>query len=193
MIRIATENDLPAILDIYTPYVENTTHSFEYRAPTAEEFLARFRSITAQLPWLVWEENGTVSGYAYASLPFERTAYQWCCEVSIYLAPQACGKGIGKALYTALEHLVVLQGYQLIYAIITTENQHSLAFHEHLGYRTVAVLPDCGVKFNRRLGTVWTEKRFLTAQPPQNAPRSWREIVENDRKLREILATLSLS
>lgn len=193
MIRFATYEDISAMLDIYRPYVENTTHSFEYRAPTEKEFRTRFENYTEKLPWLVWEQDGIITGYAYASLPFHRAAYDWCCEVSIYLAPQFHGQGIGRRLYTALEHLVYLQGYQIIYAIITTENQGSLRFHERLGYRTVAVLPDCGVKFGRRLGTVWTEKRFLSDIPPNNPPKPVSAIVENDRKLRQILATLSLS
>ena len=60
MIRFARESDIPAILDIYRPYVLNTAISFEYSVPTLEEFTERFRNITAQFPWLVWEEAGTV-------------------------------------------------------------------------------------------------------------------------------------
>ena len=87
MIRIATTKDVPAILEIYTPYVLTTTHTFEYVPPTLEEFYQRFASITEKLPWLVWEEDGQVLGYAYASLPFHRAAYSWSCEVSIYVSP----------------------------------------------------------------------------------------------------------
>ena len=55
MIRIATEADVPAILAIYAPYIVTTTHTFEYEVPTQEEFLQRFRRLTAQFPWIVWE------------------------------------------------------------------------------------------------------------------------------------------
>ena len=58
MIRPATENDVPEILSIYAPYILNTTITFEYTVPSEAEFLARFRGITAQFPWLVWEEEG---------------------------------------------------------------------------------------------------------------------------------------
>lgn len=193
MIRLATSEDIPAILEIYTPYVLNTTHTFEYVPPTKEEFHQRFESITAQFPWLVWEEKGKVLGYAYGSLPFKRAAYSWCCEVSIYLAPQIHGKGIGKQLYQVLEHILWLQGYQVIYSIITTENSGSIAFHEKVGYKHVAVLPGCGIKFGRRLGTVWMEKRSDTVETPSDFPVPWRPIVENDGNLSHILATLSLS
>ena len=121
MIRIATERDLPAILDIYGPYVQNTTASFEYTVPTLEEFTRRFEEITAQFPWLVWEEEGCVLGYAYGSAPFSRAAYRWSGESSIYLAPQAHGKGIGRQLYAVLEAMLKAQGYRKTYAIVTSE------------------------------------------------------------------------
>ena len=193
MIRLATAGDVPAILEIYAPYVLTTTHSFEYTPPTLEEFHQRFDSTTAQFPWLVWEEDGKVLGYAYGSLPFKRSAYRWCCEVSIYLAPQIHGRGIGKKLYQVLEHILWLQGYRVIYSVITTENTGSIAFHEKVGYRHVAVLPGCGIKFGRTLGTVWMEKRSDSVETPSEFPVPWRFVVQNDRNLSHILATLSLS
>ena len=111
MIRIAEERDVPEILSIYAPYVLQTTHTFEYDVPTQAEFLARFRSITAVFPWLVWEEDGRILGYAYGSAPFERAAYRWSCETSVYLRPEAKGRGIGRKLYTALEQLLAAQGF----------------------------------------------------------------------------------
>ena len=98
MIRLATEQDLSQILAIYAPYVENTAYSFEYTPPSPEEFLQRFCGITARFPWLVWEEAGHVLGYCYAGAPFERAAYQWCAEPSVYLAPEARRRGIGRNL-----------------------------------------------------------------------------------------------
>lgn len=193
MIRLATPADIPAILEIYGPNITNTTNSFEYTIPTLEEFHHRFHSITEQFPWLVWEEDGTVLGYAYASLPFHRAAYAWSCEVSIYVAPQAHKKGIGRRLYSALEQILFYQGYRVIYAVVTEENRDSVAFHERVGYRYVATLPGCGFKFGRQLGIVWLEKRSDSADIPHNPPISWSAIVENSEKFSHILATLSLS
>ena len=192
MIRIAMLEDVPAILEIYGPYVRDTAYSFEYTVPTQPEFIRRFEDITAQFPWLVWEEDGKVLGYAYGSLPFKRAAYQWDCEVSIYLAPQAQGKGIGRRLYGALEHILFFQGYRVIYSIVTSENTHSLGFHAHLGYRKVAELPGCGVKFGRWQGTVWLEKRLDSVGIPTNPPQDWRSIVKNDKKYSDILDALPL-
>ena len=193
MIRIATEQDISRMLAIYAPYVENTTYSFEYTPPTLEQFTQRFTKYTAQCPWLVWEEDGKVVGYAYGSLPFERSAYAWCAEVSIYLMPEAHGRGIGKKLYAVLEEILWRQGYRVIYSLITSENKGSLAFHEKVGYRFCAEFSDCGIKFGRSLGVIWMEKKAESVELPSSAPISWREVVESDRKVMDILASLPLS
>ena len=181
MIRFATEADLPAILNIYGPYVLHTAISFEYTVPTLEEFTQRFRSITAQFPWLVWEEDGTVLGYAYGSLPFSRAAYRWVCASSIYLAPQAQGKGIGQKLYAALEDLLKAQGYRKTYAIITSDNPGSLRFHEKQGFRFLAEFPECGYKFSKLYGVVWMEKTLNSEKNLHNFPKPIHELVNVDR------------
>ncbi len=193
MIRIATKADIPGILAVYGPYILNTTYTFEYTIPTAEEFTARFEGITSQFPWLVWEENGTVLGYAYGSAPFERAAYSWCAEISVYLAPEAQGKGIGKRLCAAVEEILWLQGYEVIFSLITSENIRSLRFHEQIGYKESFICRRCGLKFGRWLDVHWLEKRQGSVEIPSDPPESWVSIVENDRKLQDILATLSLS
>ena len=175
-IRPATVADLPRILEIYAPYIETTAISFEYIVPTLEEFTRRFLTITAQFPWLVWEEDGTVLGYAYGSLPFERAAYQWSAEASIYLCPEAKGRGIGKSLYAALEEILKRQGYRKVYAIITTANEASVAFHKAVGYRHTATFPDCGYKFGQWYGTVWLEKDLNTWPAPPKSPISVTEL-----------------
>ena len=74
MIRVAEQSDVSAILDIYAPYILTSTATFEYDVPTISEFSDRFDTITAQFPWLVWEEKGEILGYAYASPPYTRAA-----------------------------------------------------------------------------------------------------------------------
>lgn len=192
-IRIAAEADIPQILAIYAPYVENTTYSFEYTVPTLAEFTQRFRDYTRQFPWLVWEQDGGISGYAYASPPFHRAAYSWCAEASIYLSPAAQGKGIGKALYRALEQLLSLQGYHVVYSIITSSNHTSLAFHEAVGYTPVAVFPNCGFKFGQWLGVTWLEKRLKSVEIPTTKPIPWSDFVRNNRNFTKILDNLTLS
>ena len=184
MIRMATQADVPAILDIYGPYVLHTAVSFEYSVPTLEEFTERFRTITAQFPWLVWEEAGKILGYAYGSLPFGRAAYRWCAASSIYLAPQAQGRGIGRKLYRALEAILTEQGYRKTYAIITSDNPGSLGFHAHTGFRFLAEFPDCGIKFNKLYSVVWMEKALKVAGIPELFPKSVWQIVNVDRFFR---------
>lgn len=193
MIRIAVEADVPQLLAIYAPYILHTTYTFEYDVPTEEEFLDRFRSVTAQFPWLVWEEQGSVTGYVYGSAPYARAAYGWCSELSIYLSPQAQGAGIGTRLYTAAEAILRRQGYQRNYAIITAENEASIRFHEHMGYTVAARFSDCGYKFGRWLGVIWMEKRLNFVENISSPPIPWLSIVDSDRKLTDILADLSIS
>ena len=193
MLRIATPADIPAMLEIYGPYVLTSTATFEYTVPAEEEFLGRFHSITAQYPWLVWEENGAVLGYAYASAPYSRAAYAWCAEPSIYLRPDARGRGIGTKLYAALEAILEKQGYHLLYALVTAENEGSIAFHEKFGYQKRSFFPDCGVKFHRWLGLVWMEKRLKTVEIPTKMPTPWMSIGQKSEKVSDILDNLSLS
>ena len=193
MLRIATPADIPAMLEIYGPYVLSSTATFEYTVPTLEEFTSRFDTITAQYPWLVWEEEGEILGYAYASAPYTRAAYAWCAEPSIYLHPDAKGRGIGTKLYTALEEILELQGYHVLYALVTEENTESIAFHEKFSYKKQAFFPDCGWKFGRWLGVFWMEKRLNSVEIPTSFPTSWRSIGQKGEKSTDILAILSLS
>ena len=192
-IRMAKITDLPQILAIYGPYVTDTTHSLEYTVPSLEAFTQRYRDITQQFPWLVWEEDGQILGYAYGSLPFHRTGYRWCAEASVYLHPSAFRRGIGTRLYTVLEEILRRQGYRTVYVIITGANETSLAFHKAVGYQHTARFPLCGYKFGTWLDVIWMEKSLSSVNSPTAFPCSVTEIVTSDRKLSDILDTLSLS
>ena len=193
MIRVAKESDVPRILAIYGPYIENTTITFEYDVPCRREFMQRFLTITQQFPWLVWEEEGEILGYAYAAPPYARAAYSWCAEPSVYLCPEARGRGIGRKLYAALEEILKLQGYQVLYALITEENKASLAFHEKLGYRVKVLFPDCGFKFGRWLGVYWLEKRLISVEIPKSFPIPFSDLGQDNQRISDILYNLSLS
>ena len=170
MIRIATIEDVPAILEIYAPYILTSTATFEYDVPCRKSFAQRFLDITGQFPWLVWEEEGKILGYAYASKPYERAAFSWCAEPAVYLRSEARGRGIGTKLYEALEKILLRQGYQVLYALITDENEDSIRFHEKQGYHKCVHFPDCGFKFGRWLGLVWMEKRLKPVEVPNRLP-----------------------
>ena len=193
MIRMATQADVPQILEIYAPYIMTSTATFEYDVPCKKEFLQRFDTVTAQFPWLVWEEDGRILGYAYASPPYARAAYSWCAEPSIYLRPEAKGRGIGKKLYGVLEQILDRQGYQVLYALVTGENRESVTFHEKMGYEKKVEFDRCGYKFGRWVSVIWMEKRLKFVNNPCSFPVKWKSIVENAEYLNDILDNLSLS
>lgn len=192
-IRLAVTADIPEILEVYGPYVEKTPYSFEYTVPTIEQFTQRFRDITRQFPWLIWEENGRILGYAYGSAPFDRAAYSWCAEASIYLRSEAHGRGIGTQLYRVLEYILKMQGYAKVYALIVASNQPSVSFHKALGYRQFAEFSDCGYKFGAWHSIIWMEKVLNYVEMPSNLPIAYHNIVNNEAKLWQILDILSLS
>ena len=175
-IREATTADIPAILEIYVPFVEHTAVSFEYTVPTEEEFEKRFLEHTAVYPWLVWEENGKVLGYAYAGRAFERAAYAWNAEISCYLAENARGRGVGRQLYERIEEILRKQGCRKAFAVVTSANEASIRFHEAIGYRRVAVYPEVGYKSGRWYDVIWLQKELLPPGKPQSFPKPWKAL-----------------
>ncbi len=173
MVRLATRKDVPDILEIYKPYILTTTYTFEYVVPTLEEFARRYDHITESFPWLVWEEDGRILGYAYGERAFERAAYQWDAEAAIYLAMDARGRGIGGKLYDCLEELIRAMGYYNLYAVITSENTASMRFHERRGYENMMCLKRTGWKFQRWLDVYWYCLRLQQGDAPGEVPRAF--------------------
>ena len=178
--RLASRADVPGMLEIYRPYVETGTATFEYETPSLSAFEARFEAITADFPWYVAEEDGAVAGFAYASRPFERAAYQWLAELSVYVAAEFHGRGAGRALYALLERDLLNMGYVSAWALITEENAASVAFHERLGYRFMAEMPDAGYKLGRWLSVVWYRKDLREAADPGPAPLRFRDLKKRE-------------
>ena len=114
MIRFAKPDDCAAMLAIYAPYIE-TTITFEQEVPSREAFSLRIADVKREYPWIVWEENGKILGYAYAHKFAVRISYRPSAELSVYLSPDARGKGIGRKLYEALFALLQLQNVKSVY------------------------------------------------------------------------------
>lgn len=170
MIRPAVRADVPAILDIYAPYIRETAITFEYEVPEITGFEARFDSIVRRYPWLVWEEKGKILGYAYADQAFARVAYAWDADMSIYLDMSARGRGIGARLYGCLEEILKNYGYHNLYALITGDNLPSVRFHEARGYERLGTLVKSGWKFERWYDVHWYGLRLLEAENPGPMP-----------------------
>lgn len=147
-IRDAALHDAPAIADIYNPYVLNTTISFEEEAVSSDEIAKRMTQVQQQgLPYLVLETNAEVQGYAYATPWRVRKAYRYSVEVTVYLKADAHGQGYGTALYQALFIRLKAMGVHAVIGGITQPNPASVALHEKLGMRQVALFPEVGFKF----------------------------------------------
>ena len=171
-IRIAREGDIPAMLEIYDYFVKNTAVSFEYVTPTVEEFAKRMQEHMEDYPWLVWEENGCVLGYAYAGRAFERAAYGWNAEISCYLAECIRGKGIGRQLYDCIESILKEMGVRKVFAVVTSANEPSIGFHKALGYKETARFPEVGYKLGQWYDVIWLEKQILPLGKPEKFPEN---------------------
>lgn len=174
-IRDAKTSDAKEILKIYAYYVEHTAITFEYDVPTLEDFQNRIRNIMIHYPYLVVENDGAVTGFAYAKAFVERAAYKWSCEVSIYIDHSLQKSGLGGKLYKALEKRLKEIGILNLYACIAYPikedeflNRNSTDFHAHLGFAKVGEFYKCGYKFGRWYNMIWMEKIIGTHKPKPN-------------------------
>lgn len=175
-IRDAVLDDAPCILEIYDYYVKHTAITFEYETPTLEAFRERMRRTMQRYPYLVILQDDVIQGYAYAGPFVERAAYDWGCELTIYLTPNVRKCGMGRRLYTALASALKAMGILNLYACIAYPEadddyltHNSLQFHSHLGFNIVGDFKQCGYKFGRWYHMVWMEKvigEHRENQPP---------------------------
>ena len=171
LIRPSTDDDLAAITRIYAHHVLHGTGTFETTPPTEAEMAQRRADALGKgLPWLVMEEGGQVLGYAYGNWFKPRPAYRYSVEDSIYLAPEAAGKGLGRLLLAEL--LAVLQRADIrkVMAVIgDSANAGSIGVHRALGFTPVGTVQACGWKFDRWLDIVIMEKPLGEAHhaPPK--------------------------
>lgn len=157
-IRYAIPEDAEKLLAIYAPYVQNTSITFEYTVPTAEEFRRRIVSTLEGYPYLVLEDDsGEPVGYSYVHRYRERKAYDRSVETSIYIKQGHLGKGYGRMLYEKLEEELKKQNVRNLVAVIgTTRDENdpyltnaSVDFHTAMGYTHCGTIPEVGYKFGR--------------------------------------------
>ena len=185
-IRLAGDRDAGAIAAIYAPYCESAPVSFETSAPAPEEIARRIEHVTTQWPWLVLEDDGVVAGYAYAGCHRERAAYGWAVDTAVYVSETYRRRGVGRALYDTLFHVLRQQGFFKACAGITVPNPPSVALHEAVGFTLVGVYRGIGFKLGSWHDVAWYEAEVQPASPNPPAPRAlgavldsqgWREAV----------------
>ncbi len=160
IIRPAREDDAAALAAIYGHHVDHGLGTFEETPPSAAEMAARRAGVVARgLPYLVAEAEGQLLGFAYAA-PFRlRAAYRYTVEDSVYVAPGAVGRGVGRALLgQVLEACAVLGVRQVVAVVGDSGNAASLALHRSLGFTDQGVGRSLGYKHGRWIDVVWLQK-----------------------------------
>lgn len=157
-IRMATPADAEAIRSIYAPFITETCVSFETEVPALDNFQARISNILQRYPFFVYECDGLIVGYAYASKHRERAAYHYSVDVSVYIAPEYHRKGIGKKLYSHLFAWLKEKGYYTAFAGIALPNESSVGLHQLLGFSVVGVYHHVGYKHGKWVDVMWLEK-----------------------------------
>ena len=159
-IRPSSERDISIIASIYRHHVLHGTGTFEVTPPSDDEM--RFRRadvLSKKLPYLVIEDDGEVCGFAYCNWFKPRPAYRFSAEDSIYLAPEAIGRGFGQLLLRELIAQAERAGVRKLIAVIGDSANHgSIGVHHACGFSTVGVLASCGWKFDQWLDVVLLEK-----------------------------------
>lgn len=148
--------DVPAITAIYKHYVEHSVATFDLVAPGEDVLAEKFGHMLADGHPVVMAEgsDGTLLGYAYASVYRPRPAYRFTCENSVYCAPDAVGQGLGSAMMGEIISQSRAFGFKQMIAVITAEGTGSIRLHEKLGFRHIGRHEALGFKFDRWLDIV---------------------------------------
>lgn len=171
IIRPSLPQDIPAIAAIYAHHVVGGTGTFELEPPSQSDMAQRRADVLAKgLPYLVAVDGTTVLGFAYCNWFKPRPAYRFSAEDSIYLAPDAQGLGLGRALLTELSAQAEKAGVRKLIAVIgDSANTGSIAVHRSVGFSLVGVLKSCGWKFGQWRDVVMMDKALGLGDtcPPQ--------------------------
>ena len=158
MIRKATIEDADEIIGIYNTYVTESTFTFELEKVTTAEMQKRITQILEYSEFVVYEDEGMIIGYAYASKWRTRPAYDHTFETTVYVKDSYHGKGIAKSLYETLLDLMKKRGVKQLIAGISLPNDRSVAFHEKAGFKKVGHFEKVGFKFGKWIDVGFWQK-----------------------------------
>lgn len=167
-VRDGAEADLPAVAAIYTHYVLKTTITFNTEVRTPREWLDRYRTNVrdGRYDLLVAERDGQVVGYVETTRFRPKPAYDRSVEISIYVAPDAGGHGVGSRLFDALFRRLAARDFHRAYSVIALPNASSVRFHERWGFVHRGTLTEAGRKFDQYLDIAFYERPLDDAPDP---------------------------
>ncbi|MBU2952111.1 GNAT family N-acetyltransferase [Tamlana agarivorans] len=148
MIRSLKKKDTQDVLDIYNYYVLNSVATFDVDALSLEEFQNKIDQIYKDYPFIVFEENNEILGYAYGSRFRPKPAYNDVVESTVYVKHDTHGKAIGTKLYAELIAQLIERDFHTVLGVLTVPNDASIKLHEKFGFEKVAHLKEVGYKFN---------------------------------------------
>ena len=150
MIRNVILDDAAQIADIYNYYIDHTIITFEEKPVSAEDIKGRIDKVRKKgYPYIVYEKDGLIIGYAYLSNWRERSAYDITLETSVYLAHEAIGSGVGTMLYKELIQRAKEMGIHSLIGVISLPNDESCRLHEKFGFTLVGNFRESGRKFGK--------------------------------------------
>ena len=160
MIRHATLADAAQICAIYNHYVLETNVTFEEESLEVDTMSRRMQTVLTELPWLVCADEQGLLGYSYATRWQQRSAYRHSLEATVYLRPDAVGKGIGFQLYDALLSKLRTGSHHTVVGCIALPNEASIALHERLGFKKVGHFREVGRKFGTWLDVGYWQRHL---------------------------------
>ncbi|MCC6721661.1 MAG: N-acetyltransferase [Bacteroidia bacterium] len=158
MLRKVEIKDAQSICDIYNYYVKNTIVTFEEDEVSIEDMQNRIINIGGKYPWLVFEKNNEILGYAYAGEWKSRCAYRYSAEISVYIKNGFIGNKTGSLLYSALIDSLSKSDIHSLIAGISLPNEISIAIHEKFGFEKIGQFKEVGFKFNTWIDVGYWEK-----------------------------------
>jgi L-amino acid N-acyltransferase YncA len=166
VVRDAVPGDAQRCAEIYAPYVGDTAISFESQPPGAGEMARRIAEAQREHAWLVLEDGGVVTGYAYGGPFMSRAAYRWSAAVSVYLDGTRRRSGGGRALYTALFDRLAERGIRTVLGGVALPNEASVGLHRALGFEPAGTYRRVGWKLGRWHDVAWFQKDLVNDWSP---------------------------